>query len=174
MGLSSGFFADTRTRPFREKRYFTGANLALKGTHSTSLRLPLTQVGLTCDRSTALVVCGRYDSNCQSSIRWGQRLVRKVTRGRPDGENIHDNSDLARCHGFVSHQLRAFILVSARLQLARSLVERQQWVSVEFLTFFSALSMLVLGTPADLASLRIVARAVFVLGSAEPPAEREE
>lgn len=38
------------------------------------------------------------------------------------------------------------------------------------LTFLSAFSMLVLGTPDDLAALRTAASAAFVLGSVEPPA----
>jgi len=38
------------------------------------------------------------------------------------------------------------------------------------LTFFSAFSILALGTPEDLAALRAAASAALILGSAEPPA----
>lgn len=41
------------------------------------------------------------------------------------------------------------------------------------LTFFSAFSILVLGTPDDLADLRAAASAALILGSVEPPATGE-
>ena len=113
----------------------------------------------------------RFELSVKHSLGMGYPFFQERGAGKPAGEDAHDDSDLAKSDSFVSCQLGGFILVSARLQ-PKCCSPGDSSKPIRFLTFFSAFSILDLGTPADLAALRTAARAAFTLGSAEPPAAK--